>query len=188
MWSDLAEIQTSEILCLSSLHAKCNKDKIKTEGISMETSFSPLYAFGWFLLPWKPEVWSNLFQMFMQPFSHHTDAIATCKIWLSLATWLRDIQVWKCVRMDGRLLLYYKLTFWAFSSGELKIWKIWTQEKLLNLLVSWNILNNVVLPYSKLMCGRAMTKPTKWLCAQWRLTSACASPQFDQCLCCALSG
>ena len=46
-------------------------------------------------------------------------------------TGFRDIQVWKCGRrrtdgrMDGRTddgpLVYYKLTLWAFGSGELKI-------------------------------------------------------------------
>ena len=33
-----------------------------------------------------------------------------------------------------------------------------------------------------------MTKPTKWLCTQWRLRSAWASTQSDQSLCCALNG
>ena len=33
-----------------------------------------------------------------------------------------------------------------------------------------------------------MTKPTKWLCAQWRLRSAWAFAQSDQSLRCALSG
>ena len=32
-----------------------------------------------------------------------------------------------------------------------------------------------------------MTKPTKWLCAQWRLRSAWASVQSDQSRCCALN-
>ena len=33
-----------------------------------------------------------------------------------------------------------------------------------------------------------MTKPTKWVCAQWRLRSAWASAQSDQSLRCALNG
>ena len=33
-----------------------------------------------------------------------------------------------------------------------------------------------------------MTKPTKWVCSQWRLRSAWASTQSDQSLCCVLSG
>ena len=35
---------------------------------------------------------------------------------------------------------------------------------------------------------RNMTKPTKWVCAQWRLRSALASAQSDQSLRCALNG
>ena len=37
-------------------------------------------------------------------------------------TGFRDIQVWKCGRQtyDGPLV-YYKLTLWAFGSGELKM-------------------------------------------------------------------
>ena len=35
---------------------------------------------------------------------------------------------------------------------------------------------------------RLMTKPTKWLCGQWRLRSAWASAQSDQSLHCALNG
>ena len=43
------------------------------------------------------------------------------------ATGFRDIQVWKCGRQtdDGQTddvpLVYYKLTLWAFGSGELKM-------------------------------------------------------------------
>ena len=36
--------------------------------------------------------------------------------------------------------------------------------------------------------SRDMTKPAKWLCAQWRLRSAWASAQSDQSLRCALNG
>ena len=37
-------------------------------------------------------------------------------------TGFRDIQVWKCGRrMEDGPLVYYKLTLWAFDSGELKI-------------------------------------------------------------------
>ena len=41
-------------------------------------------------------------------------------------------------------------------------------------------------PFQKL--SRDMTKPTKWMCTQWRLRSAWASAQSDQSLRCALSG
>ena len=36
--------------------------------------------------------------------------------------------------------------------------------------------------------SRLMTKPTKWLCTQWRLRSALVSAQSDQSLHCALNG
>ena len=41
-------------------------------------------------------------------------------------TVFRDIQVWKCWqrRTDDGPLVYYKLTLWAFGSGELNIWGI----------------------------------------------------------------
>ena len=53
----------------------------------METSFSPLKVNGGFLLPWKPEFWSNLTQNLMQPFPHPNDA--THKIWSRVANWLQ---------------------------------------------------------------------------------------------------
>ena len=34
--------------------------KIKTDGVSVETSFSPLYVNGSFLLPWQPHFQRNL--------------------------------------------------------------------------------------------------------------------------------
>ena len=47
----------------------------------------PCYiSMGGFLLPWKPEFWSNLPQNLMQPFPHPSDA--THKIWSRLANWL----------------------------------------------------------------------------------------------------
>ena len=58
----------------------------------------------------------------MQPFPHPTDA--THKIWSRLANWLQrysSLKVWTTTDDDGPLV-YYKLTLWAFGSGELKIW------------------------------------------------------------------
>ena len=42
-------------------------------------------------------------------------------------TGFRDIQVWRCGRRtDDGPLVYYKLTLWAFGSGELKSpWRAW---------------------------------------------------------------
>ena len=50
----------------------------------------------------------------MQPFPHPSDA--THKIWSRLAT---EIFKFESVEDDGPLV-YYKLTLWAFGSGELK--------------------------------------------------------------------
>ena len=50
------------------------KDRIKNNRAKIETSFSPLYVNGGFLLPWKPEFLSNLPQNHMQPFPHPIDA------------------------------------------------------------------------------------------------------------------
>ena len=78
---------------------------------------------GGFLFPWKPEFWSNLPQNNMQPFPHPSDAIH--KIWSRLAYWLQRYSSLKVGRRtDGRWpLVYYKLTLWAFGSGELKIYR-----------------------------------------------------------------
>ena len=63
----------------------------------------------------------------MQPFPHPSDA--THKIWSRLANRLQrysSLKVWTTEDDDGRRqtddgpLVYYKLTLWAFGSGELK--------------------------------------------------------------------
>ena len=61
---------------------KFEKDLIQNNREKVETSeFSPLYVNvnRRFLLPWKPEFWSNLSQNLMQPFPHHNDT--SYKIW-----------------------------------------------------------------------------------------------------------
>ena len=58
-------------------------------------------------------------QNLMQPFPHPKDA--TDKIWLKLVNWSWRYfcsKVWTTT--DDGALLYYKLTLWAFGSGELK--------------------------------------------------------------------
>ena len=57
----------------------------------------------------------------MQPFPHPSDATHT--IWSRLANWLQrysSLKVWTTTDDDGPLV-YYKLTLWAFGSGELKM-------------------------------------------------------------------
>ena len=64
---------------------KYKKNWIKNNREKVKTSFSPLYVNGRFLLPWKPEFWSNLSRNLMQPFPHPNDA--SYKIWSTLANW-----------------------------------------------------------------------------------------------------
>ena len=66
---------------------KYKKDGIKNNQEKVETSFSLLQVNRGFLLPWKPEFWSNLPQNLMQPFPIPSDA--THKIWSRLANWLQ---------------------------------------------------------------------------------------------------
>ena len=60
----------------------------------------------------------------MKPFPHPSDA--THKIWSRLANWFQRYSSLKVWTTNGRLttdgpLVYYKLTLWAFGSGELKM-------------------------------------------------------------------
>ena len=111
-------IWTKFYSCRSYLQDK--KDQIKINRETVKTSFSPLCQWG---LSVAMETRSNLLQNLMQPFPHPSDA--THKIWSRLANWLQrysSLKVW--TSMDGRRtigipLVYYKLTLWAFGSGEL---------------------------------------------------------------------
>ena len=72
-------------------------------------------------------------------------------------TGFRDIKVWKCgqrrtMTTDGRPLVYYKLTLWAFSSGELKIEKIF-----------WPILTPTAFVELELTLGRNSVSDTIFL-------------------------
>ena len=53
---------------------KYEEDPIKNEGATVFTTFSPLYLYGSYPLPWKPEFQSDLAQNLMQPFSYPNDA------------------------------------------------------------------------------------------------------------------
>ena len=69
----------------------------------------------------EPEFWSDLHQNLMQPFPHPNDA--SDKIWLESACLSRRyscLKVWTDAWTPARVPSY-KLTLWAFSSGELKI-------------------------------------------------------------------
>ena len=88
----------------------------------------------------------------MQPLPHSSDA--TNKIWSRLASWLQrytGLKVWTTTtddgqrRTDDRPLLYYKLTLWAFGSGELK-----TQSRVTVLALCTS--SHIVLHLCKVSC------------------------------------
>ena len=64
---------------------KYEKDPIKNSRENMATPFSPLKPYGSYLLPWKPEFWSDLAQNLTQDFPHPNNA--SDKIWLQSAPW-----------------------------------------------------------------------------------------------------
>ena len=87
------------------------QDPIKNEAARVFTTFSPLYPYGSYRLPWKPEFFPDLAQNLMQPFPHPNDA--SDKIWLRSAYWLRRNS---CLKMftdrqidDGRRLDWYTI-------------------------------------------------------------------------------
>ena len=93
---------------------KYEEDPIKNEGARVVTTFSPLYPYGSYPLPWTPEFRSDLAQNLMQPFSHPN--AGSVKISLRLAHWLLR---YSCLKMftDARTHartpdqpVYYKLT------------------------------------------------------------------------------
>ena len=66
---------------------KYEEDPNKNEGASVLTTFSALYTYGSYPLPWTPEFQSDLAQNLMQPFPHPNEG--SDKISLRLAHWLR---------------------------------------------------------------------------------------------------
>ena len=77
---------------------KYKNDRIKTNREMVETSFSPLWVNGGFLLPWKPEFWSNLPQHLMQFFP--TPVTLHIKFDQDWPTGFRDIKVQTCKIFD----------------------------------------------------------------------------------------
>ena len=55
---------------------------------------SQLCPYGTYLLPWKPEFWSDLAQYLMQPILHPNTA--PDGIWVQSAGWSQRYHVWKC--------------------------------------------------------------------------------------------
>ena len=100
---------------------KYKKDWIKNNRGKVETSFSPMGAFCCYgnqsLDPICPKTLCSL---------SPTPVMLHIKFDQDWPTGFRDIQVWKCGRRtDDRPLVYYKLTLWAFGSGELTTKKRW---------------------------------------------------------------
>ena len=82
---------------------KYEEDPIKNEGARVDTTLSPLYPYGSYLLPWTPEFRSDLAQKLMQPFSHPNGG--SDKILLRLAHWLRrysSLKMFTDARTDAR--------------------------------------------------------------------------------------
>ena len=111
------------------INCKYEEDPIKNEGARVFTTFSPLYFYGSYRLRWTPEFWSDLVQNLMHPFP--LPDVASDKIWLRLAYWLRrysSLKMFTDRQTDTHLarqttdrLVYYKLTI---CSGKLKMkWK-----------------------------------------------------------------
>ena len=73
-------------------------DQLKMKELEWSQDFPQ--ANGSYLLPWRPEFWSNLAQNLMQPIPYPNDA--SDKIDYAQPAGLRDIHVWKCGRTDAR--------------------------------------------------------------------------------------
>ena len=86
------------------------KDQIKNNREKVETSFSPLQVNGGFLLPWKPEFWSNLPQNIMQPYLHPSDATQNLIKISQLASEILKFESVDEGRTTDGPLVYYKLT------------------------------------------------------------------------------
>ena len=92
----------SELSCMSSLPASMKRIGWKTGKKKWRTPFSPLQPYGSFLLPWKPEFWSDLIQNQMQPSPQPNDA--SDKIWFAINPLVSEILMFESVntRTDGR--------------------------------------------------------------------------------------
>ena len=103
---------------------KYKKDWIKNNWEKVETSFSPIVSQWGLSVAMETTV---VIQSTPKPYAAFlpTPVMLHIKFDQEWPTGFRDIQVWKCGRRrtmygDGPLV-YYKLTLWAFMSGELII-------------------------------------------------------------------
>ena len=96
---------------------KYKKDPIKNSRENLMTPFFPIITLWEYPLP---EFWSDLHQN-LSP----TPVMLQIKFDCNRPAGLGDIHVWKCGRTDARTparVPSYKLTLWAFGSGQLKIY------------------------------------------------------------------
>ena len=116
---------------------KYEKDRIKNNREKVETSFSHYKSMGPFCCHGN-QSFDPISPKTLRSFSP-TPVMLHIKCNQDWPTGFRDIQVWKCGRRrrttedEGRRtddgpLVYYKLTLWAFGSGELKMMKIFIYQ------------------------------------------------------------
>ena len=139
---------SSEILCMSLLPASIKRIGSKTTKKRWRHRFPHHKSMGDFCChgnqSFDPICPKTLCSLFPTPVMLHI------KLDQDWPTGFRDIQVWKCGRRtttddgqrrtDDGLLVYYKLTLWAFGSGELKIDEIhWTVNQVIysSSSISW---------------------------------------------------
>ena len=118
---------SSKILCMSLLPASMKRIRSKTTEKRWRHRFPHYKSMGAFCCHGN-QSFNPIFPKTLCTLSP-TPVMLHIKFDQDWPTGFRDIQVWKCGRRttdDGRRtddgpLVYYKLTLWAFGSGELKI-------------------------------------------------------------------
>ena len=121
----------SEILSMSSLPASIKRIGSKTTEKRWRHRFPHYKTMGAFCChgnqTFDPICPKTLYSLSPTPVTLHINFEQ------DLPTGFRDIQVWKCGRQtDDGPLVYYKITLWAFGSGELKgsytRFKFWSEK------------------------------------------------------------
>ena len=135
---------------------KFEDDLIKNECTSVLTSFSPLWIYGSFWLPWKPEFRSNLPQNLMQPYPHPNNA--THKIWATLAYWLQRYSVLKMWTKTTKLNLSLQLR------GKLKMLILNRPKKCISRA---SFSRNCFFFFQRNFCISCGVDPDQMLCLIW---------------------
>ena len=87
---------SSELLCMPLLPASMKRIGCKTVEKKWRHRFPPLYSYGSYLLPWKPEFWLDLAQHFP------TQTMLQVKFDCDRPAGPLDIDVWTCLQTDRR--------------------------------------------------------------------------------------